>query len=416
MSKFSSGFVSYIVAGFLFLLIFIITGFVVYATASRRLAYGEMHAVEARYLAEAGLEKAIWGLNSIPNYSGELASSFGPGQYDIALTDINNRTKKVIITAYVPSKAAPKATRTINSQIHIDPTVISFNYAVQTGNGGFIIGNNSRVVGNVYSNGQIRGTSGAVITGDAFSVGATGLIRDITVQGNAHAHTLQNCTIGGEAHYQVISSCTRGSSFPGATDPEPQPLPITDENIQTWRDQATAGGTTVGNVTISSNQSLGPRKIEGNLTVNIGVCVNLTGTIWVTGTITMNNDSCMTLDSSYLTESEVVVADGRIIMNNNVTFTPAQPGSYIMMLSESSANTASTPAINLRNNVSGVVFYARNGMIHVNNNVLLDALTAYTIDLDNNIVLTYNSGFGSKAFSGGPGASWAFKTGTYVAE
>ncbi len=124
----------------------------------------------------------------------------------------------------------------------------------------------------------------------------------------------------------------------------------------------------------------------------------------------------MQLDPAYGPNSEVVYAAGRIVLSNNDSFTRTDPNSYIMLFSDSPSLDPTAPAINLLNNVTGVIFYARNGLIHINNNVSLEAITAYKIMLDNNVVLTYNSGFGAKAFQGGPGGSWAFLKNSYISE
>jgi hypothetical protein len=56
---------------------------------------------------------------------------------------------------------------------------VSFNYGIQTGNGGFTITGGSRIVGNVYSNGDILGGAGIRITGSAVAAaGGIGIFKD----------------------------------------------------------------------------------------------------------------------------------------------------------------------------------------------------------------------------------------------
>ena len=57
---------------------------------------------------------------------------------------------------------------------------VSFNYGIQSGVGGFVIGN-AVINGNVYSNGTIEGANGATVTGSAFAVGASGFIDNVDV-------------------------------------------------------------------------------------------------------------------------------------------------------------------------------------------------------------------------------------------
>jgi hypothetical protein len=63
-------------------------------------------------------------------------------------------------------------------------------------------------------------------------------------------------------------------------------------------------------------------------------------------------------------------------------------------------------AINLSNNVEGVVFNAQYGTIHISNNVDLNAATAHTILMDNNATVTYESGLSNLSFSSGPSGGY----------
>src|SRR5687767_9685036 len=54
----------------------------------------------------------------------------------------------------------------------------SFGYGVQAGTGGFILGSNATVEGNVYANGTIVGSNGAAITGSAFAANSAAIVAD----------------------------------------------------------------------------------------------------------------------------------------------------------------------------------------------------------------------------------------------
>ncbi|HYD91332.1 MAG TPA: hypothetical protein VEA37_07575, partial [Flavobacterium sp.] len=180
-----------------------VSGFVAYNLDAHRSVNKARAEIEARLVAEAGLEKAIWSLNQNSAYTGEVASPYGEGEVTIAIQNISSTAKSVTATGYIPSAASPRATKTLKATITIDTSVVSFNYGVQAGNGGFFMGNNSSISGSVYANGPIDGTSGNTITGDVYSAGPTGSIRDVNVSGNVHAHTLTNCSVGKDAFYQV---------------------------------------------------------------------------------------------------------------------------------------------------------------------------------------------------------------------
>lgn len=54
----------------------------------------------------------------------------------------------------------------------------SFNYGIQSGAGGFVLGTNATINGSVYSNGSIIGSNGSLITGSAFSADGSALVAD----------------------------------------------------------------------------------------------------------------------------------------------------------------------------------------------------------------------------------------------
>src|SRR5690606_37075095 len=145
----------------------------------------------------------------------------------------------------------------------------------------------------------------------------------------------------------------------GANDPEPQDFPISEEQINQWKTEAEAGGVINGNVSVPGNgtMNLGPRRINGNLSLGNNARLVVTGRLWVTGNIQTSNNNIIELHNSYGSGSKVVVVDGRIDVNNNAIFRGACSGSYIMMLSESNSLDPNAAAIDVSNNGNGVIFY-----------------------------------------------------------
>jgi len=120
---------------------------------------------QALNIAEAGIELAVWKLNDEQDYNGELNTPFSNGAFDVEITDITPSTKEITVTSYVPSKEDPTVTRIVSAQVNISDNIVAFNYGVQSGNGGFIMsGAQTKVNGNIYSNGNIQAT---IITGSA---------------------------------------------------------------------------------------------------------------------------------------------------------------------------------------------------------------------------------------------------------
>jgi len=407
------GYLTYLALAFIGVMLIVGLTFVNYTANGYKSAKNIYRAQSAQYLAQAGLEKAIWSLNNVGNYAGETNTPFGDGQFSVVITNLSANTKNIVATGAVPSFSASQSIkRTVRATVDINNTIISFNYGVQAGNGGFTMGNNSLINGNVYANGTIVGGNGAQINGDAFSASASGKIEKITVNGVAKAHTLKDCTVNGAAYYAVNQNCQlAGQSFPNSPDPLPQEMPIDEDQITAWQELALSGGTHNGNYTINADLSLGPKKINGNLIVDNNITLTITGTIWVTGTISLGNDDIIKLDESYGSNSEVIITDGVISLGNSATFTPASVDGYILLLTR-----ASGTAISLGNSASAAILYAPNGTISVGNNIELKEITAYGINLGNGSVLNYDSGLASTAFSGGPGAAWAFAPGSYISE
>ena len=55
--------------------------------------------------------------------------------------------------------------------MRIDTSIVSFRFAIQSGNGGFTLQNSSSIVGNVYSGGPVIGTGNSSGCGGLTSYG-----------------------------------------------------------------------------------------------------------------------------------------------------------------------------------------------------------------------------------------------------
>lgn len=237
--------------------------------------------------------------------------------------------------------------------------------------------------------------------------GITGLISGINVgtgtTGNAYSHTVNNSTIRGTNYCQVGSGNNKVCDTSMA-DPVEVAMPISDQNIQDWKDAALSGGTTAGNYSLSGSLAiLGPKKITGNLTVSNNATLTVSGTLWVQGNLDISNNATIKLDSGYGSSEGVIIVDGTVNIGNNSNFVGSgTAGSYVMVLSTSS----STSAITVGNNAGAVILYAANGTVNVSNNAGAKSITGYMINLSNNAVITYDSGLTNANFSSGPSGSY----------
>jgi len=275
------------------------------------------------------------------------------------------------------------------------------------------------------------------------STSADGLI----IEGDVYAHEISNSKVCGNAYYQTIDSdssdflsnptdsycdlpLTPGTGYPGSPDPPIVALPISDSNIADWKADALAYGILDSSLCdVSTDITINGGKLvcEGEKGFNSSnsIVITLKGTLWIEGNITLENNSILVLDSSYGDNSGVIIADnpdnestsGKILVENGIIICGSQGpnaakngcadsvGSYILMLSTHSG-TDSSYAVEVRNNASGAIFYAHNGIAHIKNGADLKEVTAYKLSLEENAEVAYESGLADASFTSGPGGGW----------
>lgn len=359
--------------------------------------------VQSYYAAESGIEDALMRLVNNPTMS----------SLNYSMT-INSATVNVAIPSIVGGS------RTLTSQGNLNNITknlqvvysfstqgIAFHYGAQVGDGGLDMGNGSEVQGNVFSNGNVTG-SGTIDNNLVVAKNGNG-VSGPSVLGNVTAYNcLSPTTVGGGLTYITggTRTCTvTGSSTAQSAQIDPQPLPISQAQIDGWIAEATSGGTTTGDYTVNNNQSqsLGPQKITGDLILGNNSTLNLNGTIYVHGNISFGNGSSVVLGSSYGSLGGVIIADGTIDTGNSSSFSGSgQSGSYILVISTSSSSSA----IRVANNSTGAIFYTSNGTVVVDNNVTVRELTGYRIQMNNNSLVHYDAGLQSTLFTDGPSGNW----------
>jgi hypothetical protein len=226
-----------------------------------------------------------------------------------------------------------------------------------------------------------------------------------SVAQDAYVHSCVNSSVGATLHAATQSSCTFGSLTSSGLPISPAPLPITQAQIDQWKQDALAGGVISGSYELSGTQSetLGPKKIQGNLIVQNFAQLTLTGTLWVAGTVDVKNDARVRLSTSYGSLSGVMVADGTVtLQNSSISSGSGQAGSYLMYLSTS----ANEKAIEVKNRAIADVLYTSQGGVTVENNLQLREVTGFSLHLKNNAVITYETGLQNASFVSGPGAGW----------
>lgn len=297
--------------------------------------------------------------------------------------------------------------------------------------------NNHYVIGantNGYAGGAARigrvGTSWGAVTPSTLDIQFNLFLGGFTstITGDSQWNRLRVGTSGsGIAHASVVNNtstpsslyCQTGTGNNKSCDtslppPPPQPWPVSDGNIDTWKAEAEAGGTTVGNVNAGSGWqtvALGPRKIEGNLSVGGSAVLNVTGTLWITGNLTVDGSGRMRLANTYGGLSGVVIVDGRVTIAGSSPVTGSgAAGSHIVIVSLSDCPTSSTcgssNAISVSGAAGAVVLVAQNGTLSFSGSGSAKQATAYRITLSGNTTVTYDSGLANMNFASGPSGTW----------
>lgn len=370
---------------------------------------------QSLYLSEAGIEDAVYRILNAMDISASETITLNGSTAVTTIDDISASEKQVRATGNVISYI-----RTTRSTLTTG-TGVAFFYGIQTGEGGLLLENTSRVSGNAYSNGPIDGAGSNLIAGDAVSAGASGLVRDVHLTGSGYAHTITNADIDTDAYYQSISASTVGGvSYPGSLDQETGTLPISDETVAEWEASAAAGGTISSPCpyVIDSNVSLGPVKINCSLEIEGTPTVTLGGPVWVVGNITIKNSPSIRVAAALGEQSVAFIADNPAnrltssmvdLQNSALFFGSGAGNSYVLMLSanESAEQGGGEEAITVRNTVAGdLLVYSGHGEIALENSIDVKEVTAYRVRLKNSAEVIYETGLASALFSSGPGGGW----------
>jgi len=369
---------------------------------------------QAYYTAEAGVEDALLRLQNSMNWSSPYSFDVGNASTTVTISAMIGGVR--IIDA---EGDATNRVRKIRTVYQLDAQGASFNFGAQIGDKGMEMRPNSEIIGNVFSNGTIFGSG--TITDSAVVARNGSKIIDLTIGdvacptcvGDARVHTCENATIKGTLTYVSggsFGSCTAAAYIDGGASEIPrEDFPITPQMILDWKADAEAGGTTIGDVTISGDASLGPRKIDGNLIIDTGNCceLTLTGTIWVTGTLEIKNNATIEVDSNYGDLSGVIIADGNVFIRNGAALRgTSSPASFLLVIGASASVAESDPAMEVKNNAAGAILFTPNGLMVIDNLVNIVEATADQLLLRNNATITYDVGLANVLFSSGPSAGW----------
>jgi Tfp pilus assembly protein PilX len=361
---------------------------------------------QAYYTAEAGIEDALLKLRKNLNWSSPYTLKVNESSATIEISDLVGGSRTITSQGNTKERL-----RKIQIVYQIETDEIAFYYGAQIGDGGMEMGNNSRVLGNVFSNGSVIAPQRGYIE-NSIQVAGNSEIEGLIIGENAWTYSCEDSTIAQSLTYVsggTVENCSAATLQEESEPQEPKDLPIPQTLIDEWKSEAENGGVISGDYVLDNGETeyLGPQKISGNLTLDNNSTLIMTGTLWVVGDVSIRNGATLRLDAFYESLSGVVVVDGQIQIRPGVTLEGSgQSGSYLLLLSTNSSLDPLSPAIDVHNNTSGSIFYTNQGLIVIRNNVEVREVTGYQIYLEENALVQYEVGLENTLFSSGPGGAW----------
>ena len=281
-----------------------------YIYSTKKIKYYVQDENAAINLAETGLSKALFCLNSDYDagcggtygdaYVGEIKVVSGQGEYQTTVTGIGPE-RFIESTGTLLNGSSRTVTVTVTSGPPTDPALAP-EYAVQVGAAGIRIEDLAQINGPLYAGGEVRCDSlYNDINGPVSTSAVNGLIYRCDIAGDTRADRIWRCDVTGDAYYYtpitgIANTTVSGIKHPYSTRPEVKPLPVPD--IDFWESSAEFGGIIEGNH-VATTGYLGPIHITGNLTVPSGVTVTILGPIWVDGAVNVEDGGVLQLDPSF---------------------------------------------------------------------------------------------------------------------
>src|SRR3989344_2638804 len=235
------------------------------------------YSAQAYYAAESGLEDALLRVSKGMSFVEDTPYSF---MVENAVAGIT--ISSVLVGARTIAVEGDRESRIRKTEAvyELDSSTPGLFYGAQVGDAGLNLQNDATVDGNIFSSGNMIAQNGSRVIGTVKIASVGNSIQGGIISGDAYA---DSC--GGGAHimgsfYGQSEACTIDGSFVSQAPPSPISLPIPLSQIDEWKQDAEAGGI-IGTQQIQDADSvtLGPVRINGDLTVQNDAELIITGTI-----------------------------------------------------------------------------------------------------------------------------------------
>lgn len=239
----------------------------------------------------------------------------------------------------------------------------------------------------------------------------------VTIQGDAHANTLNTLTISKGAYYQTSSSITADSYYPGSADPPVQTFPISQANIDDWKTQATTlpNQTYTGDIS-TCQTTLAAGKYVGSITIPASCTTTVGSPIWVTQDLHLLQGATIKLDPNFGAASGTFMVDNFISFDKDDSILgTGTAGSYLLLISNfnSKDDPQARVAIDVAKEGNNGILYSNLGSIHIAKENHLTSVTGWKLSIDKEMQINYDQGLAGTFFSSGPSGSYSLIKGTY---
>lgn len=134
--------------------------------AQQKITRNSVLSAQAYYAADSGIEDNLYRIIKGKKYQATNSLSVASSTAAISISDAGNQ---IIIRV---NGEQTNRWRNLQVKLEINAEDVSFHYGVQIGEGGLTMGNNSSVIGSIYSNGPVQGFGNASTSGDIFVASA----------------------------------------------------------------------------------------------------------------------------------------------------------------------------------------------------------------------------------------------------